>query len=188
MSGQGAFGYLPDVTEMGFSSVLWAGPPNASPLWTAITQRRDPGTPQVEPRYDNGRTVRFSQAASPAEVAADTEAPWSGTRVLFLQHASDPVVWWSPDLLFERPDWLREPPGRDRTASMRWYPIVTCLQVGFDMTNASTMPAGHGHNYNDTQLDGWAAVAAPEGWTQADTERIRRSLEKVMSANGPEFQ
>jgi uncharacterized membrane protein len=71
---------------------------------------------------------------------------------------------------------------------MRWYPIVTFWQVGFDMTNASAMPAGHGHNYNDTQLDGWAAVAAPEGWTQADTERIRRSLEKVMSDNGPEFQ
>jgi uncharacterized membrane protein len=188
MAGQGAFGYLPDIVEMGFSSVLWAGPPNASPLWKAITQRRDPGTPEVEPRYDNGRTVRFSQAASPAEVAADTEAPWAGTRVLFLQHASDPVVWWSPDLLFEKPDWLKEPPGRDRTASMRWYPIVTFLQVGFDMTNASAMPAGHGHNYNDTQLDGWAAVAPPEGWTQADTERIRRSLEKAMSANGPEFQ
>ena len=188
MAGQGAFGYLPDIVEKGFSSVLWAGPPNASPLWRAITQRRDPGTPEVEPRYDNGRTVRFSEAASPAEVADDTAAPWSGTRVLFLQHASDPVVWWSPDLLFEKPDWLKERPGRDRTASMRWYPIVTFLQVGFDMTNASAMPAGHGHNYNDTQLDGWAAVAAPEGWTQADTERIRRSLEKVMSANGPEFQ
>jgi uncharacterized membrane protein len=188
MAGQGAFGYLPDVVEMGFSSVLWAGPPNASGLWRAITQRRDPGTPEVEPRYDNGRTVRFSQAASPAEVAADTDAPWSGTRVLYLQHASDPVVWWSPDLLFDKPDWLKEAPGRDRTATMRWYPIVTFLQVGFDMTNASTMPAGHGHNYNDTQLDGWVAVAPPQGWTRADTERIRRSLDKVMSADGPEFQ
>lgn len=188
MAGQGAFGYLPDVVEMGFSSVLWAGPPNASGLWTAITQRRDPGTPEVEPRYDNGRTVRFSQAASPAEVAADTDAPWSGTRVLYLQHASDPVVWWSPDLLFDKPDWLKEAPGRDRTATMRWYPIVTFLQVGFDMTNASAMPAGHGHNYNDTQLDGWVAVAPPQGWTRADTERIRRSLDKAMSADGPEFQ
>jgi uncharacterized membrane protein len=188
MAGQGAFGYLPDIVEMGFSSVLWVGPPNASPLWRALTIRRDPGTPEVEPRYDNGRTVRFSQASSPREVADDTAASWTGTRVLFLQHASDPVVWWSPDLLFERPDWLVEPPGRDRTRSMRWYPIVTFVQVGFDMTNASSMPAGHGHNYNDTQLDGWVAVAAPEGWTSADTERIRRSLEKAMDANGPEFQ
>lgn len=188
MAGQGAFGYLPDVVEMGFSGVLWVGPPYASPVWRAVTMRRDPGTPQVQPRYDNGRTVRFSQAAGPAAVRADTAAPWTGTRVLFLQHASDPVVWWSPDLAFERPDWLVEPPGRDRTASMRWYPIVTFWQVGFDMTRASDMPPGHGHNYSDTQLDGWVAVAAPPGWTDHDTDRVRRSLEKAMAAGGPEFQ
>ena len=44
MAGQGAFGWLPDIARMGFSSVLWVGPPNASPLWKAITERRDPGT------------------------------------------------------------------------------------------------------------------------------------------------
>ena len=154
------------------------------PLWHALTVRRDPGTPEVQPRYDNGRTVRFSQGDDVTAIAAP---PWQGTRVLFLQHASDPIVWWSPDLLFERPDWLREPPGRDRTASMRWYPIITFWQVGFDMTNASGMPAGHGHNYGHSVLDGWVAVAPPDGWTPEDTERIRRSLEKVEAAGGPEF-
>ena len=192
MAGQGAFGYLPDVVSMDFSSVLWVGPPNASSLWKALTARRDPGSPEVEPRYDNGRTVRFSQASSSPEIAAVAARPWNGTRVLFLQHASDPVVWWSPDLLFERPDWLVEPPGHGRTASMRWYPIVTFGQVSADMsanvTNAEGVPAGHGHNYGDAQLDGWVAVAAPDGWTDADTERIRRSLEKLVAANGPEFQ
>jgi uncharacterized membrane protein len=107
--------------------------------------------------------------------------------VLFLQYASDAVVWWSPDLLFKRPDWLVQPPGRGRTASMRWYPIVTFWQVGFDVTDASAMPAGHGHNYGDAQLDGWVAVAPPDGWTPEDTERIRRALEKVEAAGGPEF-
>ena len=184
MAGQAAFGYLPDIEQMGFSSVLWVGPPNASPLWHALTVRRDPGTPEVQPRYDNGRTVRFSQGDDVTAIAAP---PWQGTRVLFMQHASDPIVWWSPDLLFERPEWLREPPGRDRTASMRWYPIVTFWQVGFDMTNASSMPAGHGHNYGNTVLDGWVAVAPPDGWTPEDTERIRRALEKVEAAGGPEF-
>lgn len=32
MAGQGAFSWLPDISRMGFSSVLWVGPPNASPL------------------------------------------------------------------------------------------------------------------------------------------------------------
>jgi uncharacterized membrane protein len=187
MAGQGAFGWLPDIARMGFSSVLWVGPPNASPLWSAITARRDPGTPEVEPRYDNGRTVRFSQASDAAEIARDTAAPWEGTRVLFLQHASDPIVWWSEDLLFNRPDWLKEPPGRDRTASMRWYPIITFWQVAADMTNAGSVPGGHGHNYGDFVLDGWAAVAPPDGWTPDGTERIRVALEKTESADGPEY-
>ena len=192
MAGQAAFGYLPDVAEMNFSSVLWVGPPNSSRLWRAVTDRRDPGTPEVQPRYDNGRTVRFAQASGAAEIAAVVASPpWGRTRVLFLQHPSDPVVWWSPDLLFDKPDWLREPPGFDRSPSMRWYPIITFWQVSADMagnvTNSTGTPTGHGHNYGDNQLDGWVAVAAPEGWTDVDTDRIRRSLEKLISAGGPEF-
>ncbi|WP_205844303.1 alpha/beta-hydrolase family protein [Mycolicibacterium sp. GF69] len=187
LAGQGAFEWLPDISRMGFSSVLWVGPPNASTLWKAITERRDPGTPEVEPRYDNGRTVRFSQGTDSAEIARATARPWEGTRVLFLQHPSDPIVWWSQDLLFTRPDWLREPPGRDRTASMRWYPIVTFGQVAADMTNASSVPGGHGHNYGDLVLDGWVAVAPPQGWTPQDTERIRTALTKTEAEDGPEY-
>jgi len=184
MAGQAAFDWLPDISRMGFSSVLWVGPPNASPLWRAITIRRDPRTPEVEPRYDDGRTVRFSQGNDATQIAEDARSPWDEPRVLFLQHASDPIVWWSPDLLFTRPDWLSEPPGRDRTTAMRWYPIVTFWQVAADMTNASSVPGGHGHNYGDYILDGWAGVAPPDGWTRADTERIRVALEQTESEDG----
>src|SRR6185436_11097321 len=89
MAGQGAFGWLPDISQMGFSSVLWVGPPNASPIWSGIIARRDPGTTAVAPRYDNGCTVRFSQGIDANEIHSDTMAPWEGTRVLFLQHPSD---------------------------------------------------------------------------------------------------
>ena len=184
MAGQAAFDWLPDISRMGFSSVLWVGPPNASPLWRAITIRRDPRTPEVEPRYDDGRTVRFSQGNNATQIAEDARPPWDEPRVLFLQHASDPIVWWSPDLLFTRPDWLSEPPGRDRTTAMRWYPIVTFWQVAADMTNASSVPGGHGHNYGDYILDGWAGAAPPDGWTRADTERIRVALEQTESEDG----
>jgi uncharacterized membrane protein len=186
MAGQAAFGFLPDISRMGFDSVLWVGPPHESPLWHALIVRRDPGTTEVQPRYDNGRTVRFSEAIAPADVAGVAAPPWHGTRVLFLQHPSDPVVWWSPDLLSSKPGWLIEPPGRDRTASMRWYPVVTFWQVSADLTNAEGMPGGHGHNYSNTILDGWVAVAPPDGWTAADTERIRAALKNSVSADGPE--
>ncbi len=191
MAGQGAFGYLHDIEDMDFSSVLWVGPPNESRLWKDLTDRRDPGTPEVQPRYDNGRIVRFAQASSPGEIAAVATPPWGPTRVLYLQHASDPVVWWSPDLFVREPDWLKEPPGFDRSPSMRWYPIITFFQVTADMagnvTDSTGAPPGHGHKYGDTQLDGWVAVAAPPGWGQFDTDRIRRSLDKAMAAGGPEF-
>jgi uncharacterized membrane protein len=176
MAGQAAFGWLPDIRRMGFDAVLWVGPPQASPLWHALIVRRDPGTMEVQPRYDNGRTVRFSEANSPADISGLAGPPWVGTRVLFLQHPSDPVVWWTPDLLFGKPEWLIEPRGQNRTALMRWYPVVTFWQVSADLTNAEGMPGGHGHNYSNDILEGWVAVAPPPGWTPADTERIRAAL------------
>jgi uncharacterized membrane protein len=187
LAGQAAFPWLPDIARMDFSAVLWVGPPHESSLWSNLVARRDPGTPEVEPRYDYGRTVRFTQAADTEAIARIAEPPWDGTRVLFLQHASDPIVWWSPNLLFSRPDWLVEPPGVDRTASMRWYPIVTFWQVSADITNASGVPARHGHNYGDSVLDGWATVVPPEGWTADDTERVRAALAKSAADGGPEY-
>jgi uncharacterized membrane protein len=56
-----------------------------------------------------------------------------------------------------------------------------------NVTNSVGIPTGHGHNYGVGQLDGWVAVAAPEGWTDIDTERIRRSLDSLIAAGGPEF-
>ncbi len=42
-----------------------------------------------------------------------------------------------PNLLFSRAGLARRTAGRrDRTASMRWYPIITFWQVAADMTNA----------------------------------------------------
>ncbi|MCV7314349.1 alpha/beta-hydrolase family protein [Mycolicibacillus parakoreensis] len=185
LAGQGAFGWLPEITDSGFDAVLWVGPPHASRLWRELLARRDPGTTAVAPRYDDGRTVRFSTASDPAVIAATAAPPWPGTRVLFLQHPSDPVVWWSPDLLFSEPDWLAEPPGSDRTASMRWYPIVTFWQVAFDITNGEGAPPDHGHNYGDSVLDGWVAVLAPPNWRGADTERLRAALHDDAAAAVP---
>lgn len=186
IAGQAAFPWLPDIARMDFSAVLWVGPPHESPLWSGLVQRRDPGTTEVAPRYDNGRTVRFSQAGDGDDIERTADPTWDGTRVLFLQHSSDPIVWWSPDLLFSRPDWLIEPPGADRTSSMRWYPIVTFWQVSADMTNAVSVPGGHGHNYGNAVLDGWAAVAPPDGWTPADTERVRAAMAASAGTDGPD--
>jgi uncharacterized membrane protein len=47
------------------------------------------------------------------------------------------------------------------------------------MTNASGVPAGHGHNYGDSVLDGWVAVIPPDGWTGTDTERVRAAVQNA---------
>ncbi|WP_182359361.1 alpha/beta hydrolase [Tomitella gaofuii] len=188
-AGEGAFASLTDIRET-VDGVLWVGPPNSSRLWRSIVTRRDPGTDEVEPTYAGGLVVRFANDAQDIRAdereAADGESMWLRPRVLYIQHPSDPVVWWSTDLLIHRPAWLSETPGYDRLAAMRWFPLVTFWQVSADLAMAADVPDGHGHNYGTQVLDGWAAVAAPPGWTDADTERTRVLLQRAREHQGPE--
>jgi uncharacterized membrane protein len=170
---QSVFDSIDDVRARS-DGVLWVGPPHASRLWQAQLARRARPSPAVDPVVDVGREVRF--AARPDEVAASPPSPWVPPRVLYLQHPSDPVVWWSPALVWGRPDWLAEPPGDDRPAAMRWFPVITFWQVTVDLPRAQSVPSGHGHRYGDLLADAWAAVAPPPGWTAADSARARRVL------------
>lgn len=181
-AGEAAFDSVKDIRQT-VDGVVWVGPPNSNRLWSQLIERRDPGTREVDPEYAGGLTVRF---ATDSRDLYSEQGEWLAPRILYLQHPSDPVVWWSPDLLFTRPDWLEEPPGDDRTASMKWFPFVTFWQVSADLTNALGVPDGHGHNYGTLVLDAWVKVAQPEGWTPADTERVRAVLEEVQETEGPE--
>lgn len=181
-AGEGAFTDLTDIRDK-VDGVLWVGPPNSNRIWSTYVTRRDPGSTEVSPVYAGGLVVRF---ANSADTIDSPPGPWLRPRVLYLQHPSDPVVWWSPHLLISRPDWLSEPPGADRLPSMRWFPIVTFWQVSADLGNAAGVPNGHGHNYGTTVLDGWVAIAAPEGWTAQDTERARATVDLYADRDGPE--
>nr|WP_040745356.1 alpha/beta hydrolase [Nocardia transvalensis] len=153
---------------------MWVGPPNSNRLWKQFIERRDPGTREVEPIYADGLVVRF------ASDSPDLNRPspdWRRPRIAYLQHASDPIVWWSPDLIFSQPDWLSEPRGPDVSSQMRWWPFVTFWQVAVDLTNAQSVSDGHGHNYGSLVLDGWVAVLPPPDWTPEVHESIRTQLE-----------
>lgn len=153
---------------------LWVGPPNSNRLWRQFVTRRDPGSREVEPMYADGLVVRF------AGDRADLGRPgpeWREPRIAYLQQASDPIVWWSTDLLFSQPDWLSEPRGSDVSSRMRWAPVVTFWQVAADMTNAQGVSYGHGHRYGSLVLDGWDTVAPPPGWNPELRERIRLEIE-----------
>ncbi|GGC73617.1 alpha/beta-hydrolase family protein [Hoyosella rhizosphaerae] len=173
---EAAFEGLADLREK-VSGALWVGPMNMNRLWRSLTERRDPGSPQIQPTYAGGLVVRFANQAADLPSADElAAAPWLEPRVLYLQHPTDPVVWWSPELLFQRPDWLREPPGYDVSPSMRWRPIVTFWQVASDLANAGRIPYGHGHLYGSLILDGWIAIAAPDEWTDADTDHAHEVM------------
>jgi len=158
------------------SGALLAGPPNFNVLYRSFVDERDAGSTEVDPVYRAGRTVRFSTDANgpPPPVGE----PWTGAHVLYMQHPSDPVVWWNTDLILVRPDWLEEPRGRDVVDAVRWIPFVTFWQVTFDLPFALDVPAGHGHSYSREYVDGWLAVLGPDGagageWDAARTEQLR---------------
>ncbi|MEZ0384451.1 alpha/beta hydrolase [Mycobacterium sp. pW045] len=152
---------------------LFSGPTFQNTIWKDLTVNREPGSPQWLPVYDGGRHARF--AARPDDLARP-DAPWATPRVVYLQHASDPIAWWNPDLLFRKPDWLAEPRGYDVLPRVQWKPIVTFLQVSADMAVAVDVPEGHGHHYAADAADAWAAILHPAGWTPGKTERLRPLL------------
>lgn len=152
---------------------LFSGPTFNNTIWADLTHNRDPGSPEWLPIYDKGENVRF--VADPRDFKRPAD-PWGQPRVVYLQHASDPIAWWNTDLLFARPDWLHEPRGYDVSPDMEWIPVVTFLQVSADMAVAVDVPDGHGHVYVKNVADAWAAILSPPGWTPEKTEKLRPLL------------
>jgi uncharacterized membrane protein len=167
---EAAFGDLDELLA-GTDGALLAGPPNTNPIWQDVVGERDPGSPVWQPVYEGGEAVRFAQGGDDLS-AEEGDRP----RVVYLQNASDPIVWWSPELLYEKPAWLDGSRGPDVSGAMQWFPVVTFWQVTVDLITSTKAPSGHGHSYHESVADGWAALLAPPGWTDADTARLRPLL------------
>jgi uncharacterized membrane protein len=169
--GEAAFSGTQDINDR-TSGVLWVGPTNSNTLWSRFTAHRDPGSPEWQPVYERGRTVRFGSAPAELESAAPG---WQSPRVLYLQNPSDPIVWWSWSLAFHEPDWLRGTHPPDVSSAMHWYPLVTFWQVAADLALAASVPAPHGHTYDMLQgAAAWASIIPPSGWTNAQTAELGR--------------
>jgi len=167
--GETAFSGTDDIRDR-TAGVLWVGPTNSNSLWSRFTADRAPGSPQWRPVYEGGATVRFITA--PRELTARSPA-WTEPRAVYLQNTSDPIVWWSWELAFHQPDWLRgsAPPGV--SPAMRWYPLVTFWQVAADLALATAVPAGHGHTYGMYQgATAWASIIPPPGWTTSQSAAL----------------
>ena len=168
-----------DIINEPVDGALMSGPPFFNALHSEIETRRQPGTPPWQPIYDGGRTVRFTAEQVSPDLA---KAPWGPTRIVYLQHASDPVVVFSPDLAFKRPDWLQ--PGQrgpDVPSRMSWIPLVTMWQVAADLPTAGSVPAGYGHVYSRrANLQAWVAMTQPPGWSDDKTQQLADLMDHTL--------
>lgn len=165
--GEAAFSGAQDLATR-TDGALFVGPTANNRLWSRFTSEREAGTPEVLPVYGDGQTVRFADRPS------DWDAPgeWTETRIGYLQHANDPITWWDFSLALQKPDWLSEPRGRDVSPRVHWIPVVTMLQLAADQMVANDVPAGQGHQFGQEPVRAWAEILPPDGWTDADTERL----------------
>ena len=156
------------------NGALWSGPPFGSRFWRSLTDGRNPGSPAWLPEFRDGRFVRFmNQDGS----RVPTDAPWGPMRVVYLQYASDAVTFFDYHDFYRRPAWLEPTRGPDVSPYLRWYPVVTALQLGLDMAMSTVPPMGFGHIYApEHYVDGWLAVTGLPGWSPEAVTALKRHL------------
>jgi uncharacterized membrane protein len=156
------------------AGALWSGPPFASRIWRSITANRNEGSPAWLPEFRDGRIVRFMNQNGPT-VSAD--APWGPMRVVYLQYASDPIVLFDYRDAYRPPAWMSAPRGPDVSRELRWYPVVTMLQLAVDMAVATNTPMGYGHVYApEHYVDAWVAVTDIRHWSPDALAKLKIHL------------
>ncbi len=172
--GQSAFAGVQDMITR-TDGALWVGTPNFTEQWRRITDSRDPGSREILPVIYGGQNVRF--AATPDDLTdLNGLRDWESPRIVYWQHPSDPIVWWSSQLVRHRPDWLREERGADIDKGMSWIPFVTFWQVTLDMVFAAEVPGGHGHAYTTEAAFFWADILGIE-----DEVRVKAVFDALSS-------
>lgn len=165
---------------------FWAGPPFPSAFWNYVQAQRQPGSPWVLPTIGDGSLIRY---ASHVADASDAAADWGDMRIVFLQYSSDPVVFYEPASLWRAPPWMRDPPAEDMSDDFVFMPVVTQFQLALDLALSFGSPPGHGHAYfAQDYINPWVEVTNPEGWSRADTERLKAHCDNGFQAgcsNGP---
>ncbi|MCP1727201.1 putative membrane protein [Natronospira proteinivora] len=162
-----------DIIDDPFHGALWSGPPFRSDTWRDATERRRPDSPAWLPRFRDDSVIRFANQDGGLDTGM---APWGDFRLAYLQYASDPITFFDPASLLREPDWLKTPRGPDVSEHLRWFPVVTMLQLAADMA-AGSSPRGYGHEYAPAHyLQAWLALTEPDDWSHAELQRLQERL------------
>ncbi len=174
--GSAASADLFTVFEDPIQGGVWSGPPFPSSVWSRATRYRNPDSPMWLPTFRDGSMLRFTGRENSLDRAGKR---WGPMRFVYIQHASDPMTFFAPELLYQRPDWLIGERGPDVSPYLRWCPMVTFLQAGFDLPMATAIPAGYGHNFAPAgYIDAWIEVTQPKAWNADDTRRLKQLFSK----------
>lgn len=161
---------LYDIIDDPFHGALWSGPPFRSDTWRSVTTGRDPGSPAWLPTFRGGSVVRFMNQTQGLQAVP---GEWGDFRIAYLQYASDPITFFEPEAFWREPEWMRAPRGPDVSPELRWYPVVTMLQLLVDLATGSA-PPGFGHEIAaEHYIDAWAALSEPPGWNEQQLARLR---------------
>ncbi len=153
---------------------LWSGPPFGSTLWRTVTDGRNAGSPAWLPQFRDGSFVRFMNQNG---LSVQTGSGWGPMRIIYLQYASDAVTFFDYRDLYRRPDWMALPRGPDVSSELRWYPVVTMLQLALDMAMANNTPIGYGHVYAPAHyVNAWRTLTDVEGWSPDQITRLKEHL------------
>jgi uncharacterized membrane protein len=126
------------------------------------------------PVIGNSSFARFMNQDG-TRVPEDT--PWGVMRVTYLQYASDAITFFDYHDLYRAPAWMTPPRGPDVSPDLRWYPVVTMLQLAVDTALATSAPVGYGHVFApEHYVNGWREVVGAEGWPDEEIARLKRHL------------
>lgn len=180
LGAEAAFDGLDDMLAS-VDGALFVGPVYKSPIHSAITDERDSGSPPWRPVFGNGKHVRFAAVGDDLLIPGET---WEFPRIVYLQNATDPVVYWEPRLAWRTPEWIHHPRGPGVTNAMQWIPVVTFWHMTMDLFIANEVPDGFGHYYGSALVDAWVMISPPKAWTASDTSRLRTVIDNTPRVNG----
>mgnify|MGYP001796127882 FL=1 len=177
---QGAFNSqatipLFDMLGDPIQGAMWAGSPFFSKFWSEVRDHRNPDSPAWRPTYGNGSLIRVLDQYGGLE---GEFTPWGPIRMVFLNYGSDPIVNFTYDSSIFEPGWLSPPRAPDVTPKLRWFPVVTMLQLALDSAFSLNV-SGFGHYYIARDyIDAWSAAVDPDGWTNERADRLKEIFVK----------
>jgi uncharacterized membrane protein len=157
-----------------YDGALFTGPVRDNAIFGTLIDERDAGSHTWKPAVAAEPHVRAVNQIADIDPDDDT---WTFPRTLWVHHPSDAIGTWRASNLWSAPGWADDPAAYDLPPAATWVPFVTFVQETFDLMAGFSATPGFGHDYRTDFVHSWAAIAPPEGWTIADSDRLRTQLD-----------